>query len=141
MEEQYRMRARGVLAGGFGIQSIGFLLWFIQAIHVDTVSALVYLASTPVAYGVLAWAWWTLTGTLGDRATDVNDLRHALRGFAVASGVLAIGFIALTNATAGSPSGTSTAGAWIEVVGTGVATLGFWLLANRSVAVVEPNAQ
>ena len=135
MDDMRRKRVRAVLASGIAVQAIGLLYWFIQAIRWDSVEALICLATGPVAYAIGAWALWTLSGAIQMKG---SQLRLALRGFAVASAVLAIGFMALSTQLSAISERTAPVGALVEVVGTIIAAVGFWLLGSAVYVETDP---
>ncbi|MCL4445625.1 MAG: hypothetical protein M1134_01940 [Actinobacteria bacterium] len=102
-----------------------------------------YYTAAVVGWGMLGWAWWSAIGKLAMFSTANRRVRPAFRCFAIASGVMAVGNLALLlQVLAGVPGvngfalETSTS---IAVVGLAFVAIGFWNAGEMLGARKGPN--
>ncbi len=104
-----------------------------------------YISKTVTAYDLslligsilFGWGWWLCMPVLSTTKSAHTQLRLALRIFALANGVLAVGRLVEVRAAYGSLQRASVI---VCALGLGVVSIGFWM-ASRGVEEVDGSAE
>jgi hypothetical protein len=116
-----------MVLAGYGLVALGLLAeeWFGRApFHPDLRGELTNDIGTVIGYGLFGIAWFLLMSEMS--VTVDNEIRHAYGALAVASGLLALGFVAIGWVDLEFHQHRSFVSLLVSAAGFGIAAVGFW---------------